>query len=181
MWLAPNLWFGISRSVSPHLPSCVPLCSLYEYFVVSFLAFLTTHLRLEQKKMPSVVINAAIATVIFAPSISAAAQPQVVRWSGNSYGPDGPWGAVTVEIGTPAKSVDLLPGGSWMTNILSVHICKNSIGCPAEKAGLYDFLESSSFTQIGATGDLKDNFDENPGSLSAITEGEAGWVFDDLT
>lgn len=36
-------------------------------------------------------------------------QPYVVVWSPESYGPDGPWHAVTVEVaGTP---IDLFPSG----------------------------------------------------------------------
>lgn len=130
--------------------------------------------------MPSVFINLAIAILISARTIVTAVQPQVIRWSDESYGPDGPWSAVTVEIGTPAIPVDLLPGGSWMTNILGVDVCQNAVTCPAEKAGIYDFEASSTFKRIGSTGKLKDNFDENPGSLATITDGDAGWIFDEL-
>jgi hypothetical protein len=38
--------------------------------------------------------------------------PQTVEWSSKSYGPDGPWLAVTVSIGSPPQTVDLLLGGS---------------------------------------------------------------------
>lgn len=132
--------------------------------------------------MPSIVIHVAVATIILA-SRTLAVRPQVVKWSDKSYGPDGPWSAVTVEIGTPAQKVDLLPGGSWMTNVFTNTVCEAANpadSCAALKAGLYDYESSETFVQIGGTGQLKGNFNKNPGSIAAVTEGEAGWIFDKM-
>jgi len=45
--------------------------------------------------------------------------PQAVQCLSKSYGPDGPWHAVTVNIGTPAQALDLLPGGEWSSYVLA--------------------------------------------------------------
>lgn len=37
--------------------------------------------------------------------------PRALAWSSKTYGPDSPWHAITVEIGSPAQNVDLYPGG----------------------------------------------------------------------
>jgi peptidoglycan/LPS O-acetylase OafA/YrhL len=37
--------------------------------------------------------------------------PRALAWSSKTYGPDGPWRAITVEIGSLAENVDLYPGG----------------------------------------------------------------------
>jgi hypothetical protein len=56
-----------------------------------------------------------------------------------SYGRDGPWHAVTTNIGTPAQVVDLLPCGSWMTNVLAPSACSNAGSCTvAKEAGFYN-------------------------------------------
>jgi hypothetical protein len=39
-------------------------------------------------------------------------------------GPDGPWHAVTVQVGTPSQSIYLFPGGFWQSNFLSSTICR---------------------------------------------------------
>jgi hypothetical protein len=64
-----------------------------------------------------------------------------MAWSSEVYGPDGPWQAVEVRIGSDNTLVNLYPGGTWGSNILSPSVCNNaSLGdvCYAELAGLYD-------------------------------------------
>lgn len=73
-----------------------------------------------------------------------------MTWSGQSYGPDGPWQAVQVRIGSNNALVNLYPGGTWGSHILTPDICSNSsLGsvCYAETAGLYDptLSDTSSF------------------------------------
>jgi hypothetical protein len=36
--------------------------------------------------------------------------PQTIQWSSKSYGPDGPWQAVTIKVGSILTPVGLLPG-----------------------------------------------------------------------
>lgn len=125
------------------------------------------------------IINMVAATLFFAPFILAADQPQAVIWSGKSYGPDGPWAAVTLEIGTPPQAVDLLPGGSWMTNVLEKGICNNTAECSAEDAGLYDYLASDTWVRKAGTGQIEGISMKNiVGADHSVERGSARWTFD---
>ncbi|KAJ5679373.1 hypothetical protein N7462_007617 [Penicillium macrosclerotiorum] len=73
--------------------------------------------------------------------------PFALTWSNKTYGPDGPWTAVSVTVGTPGQSIDLYPGASWYSSILVSSLCNNytlSLLCYADEAGVYDFEQSSS-------------------------------------
>ena len=71
-----------------------------------------------------------------------------MTWSDKKFGPDGPWQAVTVSMGSnyselvvPSSVVALYPGGSWESKILLPSICDNkslSSVCYGDKAGLFD-------------------------------------------
>ena len=95
---------------------------------------------------------------------SDATTPLVIPWNKtNSYGPDGPWSVITVQVGSsidtagtqPLSTVDLHPGGIWESMILRRSFCEDngtvladgSSGCLAKKAGLYDVLGSTSAQQ----------------------------------
>lgn len=83
-----------------------------------------------------------------------AATPRKVTWSSKTYGPDGPWQAITVEIGTPAQSIDAYPGGFWESLVLAPGICDNAESqptCYAADAGLYSPGNSSSSYETGQT------------------------------
>jgi hypothetical protein len=80
-------------------------------------------------------------------TLVSASAPYVVQWnSSKSYGPDGPWPVVTVQVGTRANgdglsAVDLHPGGIWESMILTEAFCNGDddpTHCPAAKAGLYN-------------------------------------------
>ena len=89
--------------------------------------------------------------------------PLVVPWNtAHSYGPDGPWSVVTVQIGNsdaegtqPLSTVDLYPGGIWESMILRHSFCNDngtvasnhSEQCLAEKAGLYTLINSTTVLQ----------------------------------
>lgn len=82
-----------------------------------------------------------------------AANTYQMVWSGQSYGPDGPWQAVEVRIGSNNALVNLYPGGTWGSHILTPDICSNSsLGsvCYAETAGLYDpkLSDTSNFGEV---------------------------------
>ncbi|KAJ5168866.1 uncharacterized protein N7482_004460 [Penicillium canariense] len=67
--------------------------------------------------------------------------PLILTWSDKSYGPDGPWQAVSVKIGTPSQTVALYPVGTWSCAILLSTICANlseTTTWYASNAGLYD-------------------------------------------
>ena len=114
-------------------------------------------------------------------AIAADALPQTVQWSSNFYGPDGPWQAVTVSIGTPPQLVDLLPGGSWMSNVLAPSVCANGVACDvAKRAGFYDSSKSNTTFQIGQTGEVDNvGMSDIVGALPSLT-GSANWMFDTI-
>ena len=74
--------------------------------------------------------------------------PRQMDWSNRTFGPDGPWQAVTVVMGSnssdlvvPSSEVALYPGGSWESKILLSSLCDNktlSSTCYAEQGGLFD-------------------------------------------
>ena len=97
-------------------------------------------------------------------AFSDATTPLVVPWNKtNSYGPDGPWSVITVQVGSssdtagtqPLSTVDLHPGGIWQSMILRRSFCNDngtnfadsSSECLAEKAGLYYVLGSTTVQQ----------------------------------
>lgn len=77
---------------------------------------------------------------------SAMAQtPYAMTWSGDAYGPDGPWNAISVDIGTQEQSIALYPGGNWESTILLPSLCTNtstSSTCYAKDAGVYNADDS---------------------------------------
>ena len=81
-------------------------------------------------------------------------EPFQVDWNNvTSFGPDGPWQAVSIAIGTKTASfatgslnstVNLYPGGWWGHTILTTAVCNSSTtSCPASDAGLYSPSDSS--------------------------------------
>ncbi|RDL40001.1 uncharacterized protein BP5553_04341 [Venustampulla echinocandica] len=113
--------------------------------------------------------------------------PQVLSWSSKTYGPNGPWNAITISIGSspssPPQAVDLLPGGQWMTNVISPSVCAaNTDACGIPKsAGFYDQNSSDSVTSISNTGQIYPNTQmaSVTGALPSLT-GEAFWMFDTI-
>jgi len=75
------------------------------------------------------------------------AQPFAMTWSDSSFGPDGPWQAVQIGIGTPAQQVALYPGGTFRSHFLTPNICSNITlspnACFASAAGLYNVNSST--------------------------------------
>lgn len=72
-----------------------------------------------------------------------APSPYLLKTSDKLYGPDGPWQAVQVQIGSNLTAVDLYPGGDWGSRIFSSEMCSGSTAeCGA--GGLFD--QSSSTT-----------------------------------
>lgn len=75
-----------------------------------------------------------------------AASPLSMNWSSQAYGPDGPWQAVTISVGSNGQPIDLYPGANWATTILADSICTNttlSTTCYAARAGTYNESEST--------------------------------------
>jgi hypothetical protein len=109
-----------------------------------------------------------------------------ITWSPESYGPDGPWQAVQVRIGSENKLINLYPGGTWASNILTPSICNNaSLGdvCYAKTAGLYDF--SLSLTSEFSKVDIFPRVDYTGGALQIFgtppQTGTDNWNISDST
>lgn len=71
--------------------------------------------------------------------------PYVMIWSSDTYGPDGPWNAISVDVGTLRQSLALYPGGNWEPTILLPALCTNtsiSSKCYAKDAGIYNAEDS---------------------------------------
>ena len=75
--------------------------------------------------------------------------PRVVQWNKDvAFGPDGPWHAVTVGVGTdaagnPLSQVNLLPGAMGESIVFNTGYCSESgSSCPARKAGFWDVYNS---------------------------------------
>ncbi|KAG4434672.1 hypothetical protein IFR05_009847 [Cadophora sp. M221] len=70
-----------------------------------------------------------------------------MTWSTQTFGPDGPWQAVEIKVGSNMQIISLYPGGIFASHFLSPKVCSNStLGnvCYAQTAGLYDHTLSSS-------------------------------------
>lgn len=65
--------------------------------------------------------------------------------SDKHYGPDGPWQAVTVSLGTQQTDVDLYPDSSYNSIILSKTICDGVNAYPCGSGGLYNPSLSKAF------------------------------------
>jgi hypothetical protein len=109
----------------------------------------------------------------------AAVSPFGMTWSTSVYGPDGPWQAVEVNIGTPGQAIALYPGGTFQSHIFTVSICGNkSLGtsCPANFAGVFDPTKSTTIVNGAIT--LPANNDLTLGALNI--QGSAGAPILDL-
>lgn len=131
---------------------------------------------------PSLVTTSFLLPFCSLVSIAFAAAPQTIPFSSKSYGPDGPWQAITIGVGTPSQSVDLLPGGSWSSDVLAPSVCVDAAACPIAKlAGFYDASASSTNVQIGQTGNIRgSSFESTGGGLPSLT-GNADYMFETAT
>jgi hypothetical protein len=77
-----------------------------------------------------------------------AQRPWVMRWSPESYGPDGPWNAVLVKMGSARQEIAMYAGRWWETYVFLSDYCSNttiSSVCYADKAGLFNPGNSSTW------------------------------------
>ena len=65
-------------------------------------------------------------------------EPLQIPPSNRVYGPDGPWQAVSVQIGDPAQNLDLYPGGIYQSGIFAHQICQDTSKLPCGSGGLFD-------------------------------------------
>ncbi|KAM3084628.1 hypothetical protein ACMFMG_001267 [Clarireedia jacksonii] len=117
----------------------------------------------------------------FIPLAFAESSAQVIQWSDKTYGPDGPWQAISVNIGTPAQTIDLLPGGVWTANILSKSVCSDGNDCTASNAGLFDTSASTSYKQINDSGTISDTIFASQAGALPMLDGSAHTGLDSLS
>ncbi|KAM5345174.1 hypothetical protein ACJ41O_011036 [Fusarium nematophilum] len=111
------------------------------------------------------VLPASLALFTFI--VSAAPAPREITWSGETFGPDGPWRAVTALMGRDEDSISLFPGGSWETWLIEDKYCQRG-SCYASKAGTYNRSKSGDSGGIAMEANLE-NF-----MLGLDLQGEAG-------
>ena len=105
-----------------------------------------------------------------------------MTWSSQTFGPDGPWQAVQVTVGTGdgAAQVDLYPGGSFDSAILTPDYCNGSTtSCIASAGGLYDPSKSptADFRSIGAQGSFTSWSAQEPMNMT----GQGVFTLDTMT
>lgn len=118
---------------------------------------------------------------IITSALAADLTTQTVLWSTKTYGPNGPWQAVTIEIGDPPQAVDLLPGGYWASNVLTPSIClgRTETECAIPKAaGFYDENLSKTSKHIVGTGRIANSTPPQNGGVLDSLQGNANYTFD---
>ncbi|RAH85547.1 hypothetical protein BO86DRAFT_271948, partial [Aspergillus japonicus CBS 114.51] len=115
-----------------------------------------------------------------------AATPFTVPWTGKTYGPDGPWQAVQVKIGSDRQEIALYPGGAWQSYILLSSICSNtslSSYCYANRAGVFNKLTSTTYDDTAIRLTINDGT-WGPLHFGAATNnpiyGTAKWALDSI-
>ena len=93
-------------------------------------------------------------------------KPLQVPASNRLYGPDGPWQAVSVQLGTPPQKLDLFPAGIYRSNVLTNQLCQDITSIPCGSGGL---LDSSHSRSIGSTSISYDDTD-------APAQNPSGWT-----
>ncbi|KAJ9484075.1 hypothetical protein VN97_g9322 [Penicillium thymicola] len=90
--------------------------------------------------------------------VHADGNPLIMRWSDQTYGPDGPWHAVSVELGSNSQVIDLYPGDRWASTILIDTICSDnsSTPCYARRAGLFNISASTSAVTLDTPTDTSE-------------------------
>ncbi len=104
-------------------------------------------------------------------------EPRRIGWSSKTYGPDGPWQAVSFGIGTPPQPVAAYPAGAWQSVLLTSQICGNpDLGstCFGKEAGVYDI--NSSTTAVTTSLNVVKN-----GPITGTVAGDSTFTFDAIT
>lgn len=115
-----------------------------------------------------------LAVVAFLLPASAEAIPRELKWTDDTFGPDGPWRAIQVQMGYEETPIGLFPGSAWETWLIDDNYCQTGT-CYASKAGTYD--KSS-----GDDGGIRLDGGLNSFMLGLNLEGEPGTRYlDDMS
>ncbi|CAG8918367.1 unnamed protein product [Penicillium salamii] len=87
-----------------------------------------------------------------------AESPFVVQWSDKTYGPDGPWHAVSITLGSAKQAIDLYPGARWASTILIDTVCSDDLSttCYAERGGVFDISASETAVPLNTPNDTSE-------------------------
>ena len=80
----------------------------------------------------------------YLPLLSSASPPYLVDTSSKTYGPDGPWNAVQILLGSDHQPIDMFPGGLTSSFTLTKNTCSGGLQCGA--AGVFDPSTSDTFS-----------------------------------
>ncbi|KAF2968565.1 hypothetical protein GQX73_g4944 [Xylaria multiplex] len=103
--------------------------------------------------------------------------PFAVTWSESTFGPDGPWPAVEVTLGSD-QTIALYPGREFQTFLLTSDYCNNNDTCPGSKAHLYN-KEQAQVDNTGSAGEIQ--FTPEPDfmiGLETTGENAESWIDD---
>ena len=96
--------------------------------------------------------------------------------SNHVYGPDGPWQAVSVQLGDRGQDLDLYPGGTWSSNILTTQLCQGISLDPCGSGGLFNPESSETID------DTSINFDRGKSGVSSLsTDGAPVFAYSNET
>lgn len=111
-------------------------------------------------------IEACIWLWLLLTSLAAAQRNFAVPWSSTTYGPDGPWQAIKVQVGgnrpderidLQSSEVDLYPGGTYTSYILTPAACKPFVDRGScGKGGMWDANPRDSSYEISWTASFED-------------------------
>ncbi|OTB15824.1 hypothetical protein K445DRAFT_60394 [Daldinia sp. EC12] len=109
--------------------------------------------------------------------VGADTKPIAAKWSSSTFGPDGPWPAIEVTMGSEQK-ISMYPGREFQTFLLTSDYCNHntSIPCYANQAGLYNDAQSQVDT-TGSTGQIQ--YQSNPDYMQGVQvlgETTKSWV-----
>ncbi|KAI2780594.1 acid protease [Daldinia loculata] len=98
--------------------------------------------------------------------IKADTKPIAATWSSSTFGPDGPWPAIEVTMGSEQK-ISIYPGREFQTFLLTSDYCNQNttIPCYANQAGLYNEAKSQ-VDNTGSTGSIQ--YQANPDYMQGV-------------
>lgn len=91
----------------------------------------------------------------FLSTVLAEQAPRQIAWTDDTFGPDGPWRALNIEMGPDNDGVAMYPGSVWESWVIEDKYCESE-ACYATKAGTYN--KSSGSTGGIAIGGGLDNY-----------------------
>ena len=102
-------------------------------------------------------------------------EPLQVPISKRVYGPDGPWQAVSVQLGDPGQDLDLYPGVTYSSKILTTQLCQGIFLDPCGSGGLFNPESSDTID------DSSIDFARGQSNVSSLTDGAPVFSYTNTT